>query len=104
MAHRFYDTRLWRDVLRPAIMREQPLCVFCTQKGKTTSTQIVDHIIPHKGDWELFADKNNLQGLCKKCHDSTKQSREKLGYSSEVGVNGDFIDPLHPANKTDRYQ
>jgi len=30
---------------------------------------VVDHIEPHKGDEELFYDINNLQSLCKSCHD-----------------------------------
>lgn len=27
-----------------------------------------DHIVPHKGNWALFMDRANLQGLCKECH------------------------------------
>ncbi|MGM9649714.1 MAG: HNH endonuclease [Butyricicoccaceae bacterium] len=28
----------------------------------------MDHIKPHRGDWGLFADQNNLESLCHRCH------------------------------------
>jgi 5-methylcytosine-specific restriction protein A len=28
----------------------------------------VDHIEPHKGSWERFTDRDNLQSLCHSCH------------------------------------
>ena len=37
----------------------------------------VDHVIPHRGDWKLFTDVNNLQGLCRE-HHSAKTAREVL--------------------------
>lgn len=46
-----------------------PLCVRCKAEGKYINATVVDHIIPHKGNEELFWDKNNWQPLCKKCHD-----------------------------------
>lgn len=30
---------------------------------------VVDHIIPHKGDYERFWDRSGWQSLCKRCHD-----------------------------------
>ena len=30
---------------------------------------VVDHIKPHKGDYDLFWDEANHQALCKRCHD-----------------------------------
>ena len=30
---------------------------------------VVDHIVPQRGDKKLFWDKNNWQALCKVCHD-----------------------------------
>lgn len=46
--------------------------------GYATEATVIDHIVPHKGDPELFFDPDNLQSLCKSHHDSTKQ-REELG-------------------------
>ncbi len=36
---------------------------------RITLATVVDHIKPHKGDERLFFDINNLQPLCKPCHD-----------------------------------
>ncbi|WP_327198035.1 HNH endonuclease [Sporanaerobacter acetigenes] len=33
------------------------------------NTIAVDHIEPHKGNEDLFYDINNLQSLCKSCHE-----------------------------------
>lgn len=69
-ASRGYGHR-WRKE-RLAFLQINPLCKFCTQAGKVTAANVVDHIKPHKGNQELFWDTNNWQPLCKTCHDSTK--------------------------------
>lgn len=40
---------------------------------------LVDHIIPHKGDMELFWDRNNWQAMAKECHDK-KTATEDGGF------------------------
>lgn len=75
-----------------------PLCVKCLARDRITAATVVDHIVPHKGDPQLFWDPANWQSLCKPCHDGAKQQEERLGYSTEVGVDGWPIDPRHPAN------
>ncbi|WP_350342360.1 HNH endonuclease signature motif containing protein [Proteinivorax tanatarense] len=55
--------------MRKEIFKEEPLCVICLKAGRTTSAKVVDHIVPHKGDKSLFYDQQNLQPLCKSCHD-----------------------------------
>jgi len=42
---------------------------------------------------------DNMQSLCAHCHNSTKQSEERLGYSRGVGPDGYPIDPRHPTNR-----
>lgn len=66
-AKRGYDTR-WKKA-RALFLKEHPLCVKCLQEGKITLATVVDHIVPHKGDYELFWDENNWQPLCKFHHD-----------------------------------
>ena len=39
----------------------------------------VDHIQPHRGNWNLFTDLKNLQGLCH-LHHSQKTAREDGGF------------------------
>jgi len=49
-----------------------------------TNATVVDHIIPHKGDYKLMYDQNNLQSLCKYHHD-VKTATEDGGFGRPVG-------------------
>ncbi|BFM78631.1 HNH endonuclease [Acinetobacter baumannii] len=61
---------------RERFLRSNPLCVYCEAKGLVVVATVVDHIIPHRGDQEIFWDEMNWQALCSKCHSSTKQKEE----------------------------
>ena len=93
-----YKTAQWKRLRQWTLSRE-PLCAFCTKLGRIEPAVVVDHIEPHRGDKTRFYDSRNLQGLCKRCHDSLKQAEEKRGYSNEIGLDGRPIDPRHPANR-----
>ena len=69
---------------------------MCKRMGYTTAAQVVDHVIPHKGDEVLFFDRENVQSLCKTHHDSSKQRAEKRGVA-EIGcdASGWPLDPNH---------
>lgn len=94
---RGYDSR-WEKARR-FYLSEHPLCVMCMKKGDVTPAAVVDHIIPHRGDQQLFWDRSNWQSLCKPHHDSSKQAEEAHGFSSEIGLDGWPIDAKHPANR-----
>lgn len=64
---RGYDSR-W-DKARKTFLAAHPLCQECAKNGKYTKATVVDHIIPHRGNQQLFWDVNNWQALCKTCHD-----------------------------------
>ncbi|WP_262568948.1 HNH endonuclease [Agrobacterium tumefaciens] len=49
----------------------------CGRIEGDASKLICDHITPHKGDRDLFFDAQNLQTLCKPCHDTVKQREER---------------------------
>jgi len=53
---------------RREYLRENPLCRHCQNKGKLIPADLIDHIIPHKGDMNLFWDETNWQPLCTECH------------------------------------
>jgi 5-methylcytosine-specific restriction endonuclease McrA len=38
---------------------------------------VVDHIVPHRGDMRLFWDRTNWQPLNSHCHNSAKQASER---------------------------
>ena len=84
---------------RLAHRQEHPLCVMCLAEDRTTAATVVDHINEHKGDLELFWDRDNWQSLCKPHHDSTKQQIERNGYHNEIGADGWPIDGNHPSNR-----
>lgn len=94
---RGYDSK-WQKA-RKAYLAKHPLCVMCLGQGRTTAATVVDHIVPHKGDNKLFWDfKNNVQSLCKPCHDRHKQRIEKTGRIEGATKDGIPIDPNHHWN------
>lgn len=76
-SQRGYDYR-WQKT-REQYLRDNPLCVYCERNGRTTAAGVVDHIVAHRGDMDLFWDQANWQSLCKPCHDSVKQAEEAAG-------------------------
>ena len=84
---------------RKHYLSENPLCVMCQEIGRIESATVVDHIVPHKGDYELFWDKDNYQSLCKTCHDSHKQRQEKSGKKVGCEPDGTPTDSQHHWNR-----
>ena len=64
---RGYDGR-WRKA-RERFLRAHPLCVVCQREGRLTPATVVDHIIPHRGNQQLFWDESNWAPMCKPHHD-----------------------------------
>lgn len=72
----WYKLARW-ERRRQALFAEQPLCVMCLEREEITEADTADHIIPHRGDPDLFWH-GELQPLCASCHSMHKQ-REELG-------------------------
>jgi len=64
-ASRGYDRR-WRKVSK-LWLDEEPARAWC---GCGAPATLVDHIVPHRGDVELFWDESNWQGMCESCHNA----------------------------------
>lgn len=82
--HRLYNLPIWRE-LRGNQLISEPWCQNPTCYGlhqgngsRPARASVVDHVTPHRGDMGLFADPNNLQSLCKPCHDR-KTAKERAG-------------------------
>lgn len=71
---RGYTTQ-W-DKARAGYLARHPYCVMCEAEGKQVLASVVDHIIPHRGDNELFWDSSNWAALCVPHHSGDKQSME----------------------------
>ena len=67
--HSWYSLPIWTDDLRSSQLLAEPWCRACARRGVRTRATVVDHIVPHRGDWAKFTDRGNLQSLCKPCHD-----------------------------------
>lgn len=65
-----------------AFLRAHPLCQ-CSEcdegRKRVTAAQVVDHIVPHRGDQALFWDRTNWQSMAKRCHDR-KTATEDGGF------------------------
>ena len=73
-----YNTSRWRKIRLMIFKRDGFKCQMngCGRVESDISRLVCDHIKPHRGDRLLFWDPENLQTLCKPCHDSTKQREE----------------------------
>lgn len=80
-AARGYDYK-WQKASK-AFLCQNPWCIECKKKNKRVPATLVDHIIPHKGNKQLFWDRSNWQGLCEPCH-NIKTAREDGGFGNPV--------------------
>lgn len=57
--------------IRKQVLEEEPLCMCDAHRGRddAPASTVVDHIIPHRGDPQLFRDRANLRAMSKPCHD-----------------------------------
>jgi 5-methylcytosine-specific restriction protein A len=93
-----YRTWYWRERWRRRAkhqLRCYPLCAMCEAMGKATPATMVDHVTPHRGDWNAFI-MGAVQSLCTHCHESAKKYQDHRGYSNQIGIDGWPIDPRHP--------
>ena len=78
----------WRKA-REGFLARHPFCVQCEAEGFPRLAAVVDHVIPHKGDKQLFWDRNNWQPLCKRHHD-LKTAAEDGGFGN-IGRGGEKV-------------
>ncbi len=97
-----YNTKRWYR-LRHRQLSKQPLCEMCEKLGKVCAATIADHITPHRGDEDLFFDEDNLQSLCKPCHDGAKQQLEKSGVLRGCSIDGVPLDANHFWNRQGKF-
>ena len=93
--HKLYSRKAWVTLRHLVYIRDLGICQICKKavslNHKHRHAFIADHIKAHKGDEELFFDIDNVQCVCKSCHDSVKQSHERGGNAKvkqTIGVDG----------------
>ena len=73
--------QLWRRLLR-----ENPLCVKCEERGEVRAATELDHVVPlFKGGGNEEA---NLQLLCAECHREKTAADLGTVYRPPIGVDG----------------
>ena len=68
--------RQWQKASK-AFLNAHPLCEKCKAEGRYTKATVADHIIPHRGNRELFWNRDNWQALCKHCHDVKTMTEDR---------------------------
>lgn len=81
--HGLYGYRWQRE--SKVFLLEHPIAVdwFNEHKGVIYLAEVVDHVIPHRGDLKLFWDHGNWQGLTKADHDR-KTALEDGGFGRVI--------------------
>ena len=67
-AHRRGYTKRWQKASK-LYLAAHPLCRECEREYALKRAVLVDHIVPHRGNYDLFWNSDNWQGLCKRHHD-----------------------------------
>lgn len=66
-----YNNPKWKS-LQQQQLRANPVCQLC---GQAQATE-VHHVIPHRGNEDLFYDPSNLISLCHNCH--SEETRKEV--------------------------
>ena len=77
---KWYKTARWQKLRLIVFARDLFTCqmVECGRVVSNTAKLVCDHRRPHRGDEGRFWDEQNLQTLCKPCHDKLKQAEEQV--------------------------
>ncbi len=78
-----YASPAWKR-LHDFILARDPICKVCDR----APSKVADHIRDHKGNNNLFFDRNNLRGVCKPCHDSKTGKEHGFGTASTPAAGG----------------
>tara|TARA_R100000951_G_C2638532_1_gene180103 strand:+ start:1154 stop:1519 length:366 start_codon:yes stop_codon:yes gene_type:complete len=84
-----YGSAQWKRTRSAVLARDGHLCQVCIAQGILSPAKIVDHITPQHKQQFSFYDMNNLQAICKPCHDTktAEEARESRGLQAKP----DFI-------------
>ena len=65
----FYNSTQWRKLRQQVLMRDNYLCQHCLAEGVVNDKNlIVHHIVELKRDWNKRLDMENLEAVCRTCH------------------------------------
>ena len=76
--HLYTNPRYGWKRRRDAQLAREPFCRECARHGLRVRATVADHVIPHRGDLELFLH-GDLQSLCESCH-----GRKTMAENAEI--------------------
>jgi 5-methylcytosine-specific restriction protein A len=78
-------TYRWQQASKHYLI-EHPLCVYCLEKKPPVlrSATLVDHYIPHRGNYTLLWDESNWRSSCDECH-NIKTAKEDGAFGNPMG-------------------
>ena len=89
----FYWTEQWRRCKADYMKKAGGLCERCKAKGRYVPAEIVHHKIhltpENKNDPAVAYSFDNLEALCRWCHNTEHKSQDKRRYV--IGPNGEVI-------------
>lgn len=94
---KFYNSRAWKKTRQAVLLRDMGLCQRCGLEGN-----IVDHIVRSDDSWSDRLNEDNLETLCKHCH-QLKSDREykRQHEGSEHGIKIHVVVGLRGVGKSD---
>lgn len=78
----WYKTARWRELRLKVLERDGYQCQRCGLIEPRSSQLIANHKTPHRGDETLFWHEDNLETVCKPCHDGPIQREERAALAS----------------------
>jgi 5-methylcytosine-specific restriction enzyme A len=91
---RGYDAN-WQRA-RLVHLSESPVCVCCQANGVIVPATMVDHVVPHKGNPDVFWNKADWQSLCDWCHKAIKASVEYSWLNKQATIASLRLNRKHP--------
>tara|TARA_R100000541_G_scaffold12033_3_gene20350 strand:+ start:7996 stop:8289 length:294 start_codon:yes stop_codon:yes gene_type:complete len=79
-----YGSAQWKRTRSAVLARDNHLCQVCISRGILSPAKIVDHITPQHLQRFNFFDLNNLQAICKPCHDIKTAEEAKQARSAKA--------------------
>lgn len=64
----FYKSREWQRFRLMILNDRMHLCEICQQHGELNAADTVHHVIELKDDWSKRLDSDNVQAICRACH------------------------------------
>jgi 5-methylcytosine-specific restriction enzyme A len=77
-------------------LNANPLCVCCLANGIVEPASMVDHVVPHKGNMNVFWNSIDWQSLCDWCHKAIKASVEYSWINGKAGQASLRLNRKHP--------